>query len=128
MDSTNRSVSNYLEGSYLGVAIIDSLVAPVNLPGGAKIDSIKAYVYDTVAADLEFAITAKNNSSPNSLNVTTPFDVVGNTGFMNAIQIGGPVIDGQRAYFLRVYPAANATWPGTSTLAVMNVVITWHMP
>lgn len=125
-DSNNRVVSNFLDGTW---ATGGELIASVQLPSGAEVLSMTAYVHDTSAtANLNVRLVRKISTGANTNGTTFDFDVAaGTVGYFNQTQAGSHIIDGTRGYFLRVFPVGG-TWPGNNTLAVNNVVIEWRMP
>lgn len=127
-DSTIRVVNNFFDGVW---ATGGSVLAPVQLPSGAQIISIKAFVNDTApGANLVVSLSQKVNSNTSS-NESANFEVLaGSSGFFNQTFVGGGTVDSGangRSWFLEVSPNGSG-WPGNATLSIQNIEIEWRMP
>lgn len=107
----------------------EELMAPIHLPAGARILSMTAYVNDTIATNLRFAIFRKINGG--SSDTGTGFDFTFSTSAGYANQTFTPasphVVNNSQSYYLNVQ-ASGGSWPLNTSLAVNNVVITWDRP
>jgi len=122
-DSDDRLRQNAFGGVF---AYNGTIYAPVQLPAGATVTSITAYVRDEVDANLRIRLEKKINLDSNSNGTVFLFDTSGNSGYFSVTQEGGHIIAADRTYFLRV-EVLNGNWPGDTTLAINNIHIEWTM-
>lgn len=107
----------------------EELMAPIHLPAGARILSMTAYVNDTVATNLRFAIFMKVNGGPSDNGTGFDFTLSTSAGYANqTFTPASPhVVNNSQSYYLNVQ-ATGGSWPLNTSLAINNVVITWDRP
>lgn len=112
----------------------DGLMAAINLPHGARITGITAYVRDELASvDLSFSILRKlHTQSSAGLVGGSNFTVNGTSGYTNAsVSIDHTINNLAGPYALNVRTTDGSTfgafWPGDSTLSIQGVIIEWTM-
>ncbi len=122
-DSNNRVIQNHFGGVY---AFAGEIFAPIELPAGAVIRSVTAYVRDDSASNLNFWINRKVPTGFNSFGLKN-FDTSGVTGYGAASGTSAITIDGTSSYHVFVSPIGGG-WPGNDTLAIQSIVIEWDRP
>lgn len=126
LDSNDRVVNSWYDGVW---AYSGELMAPLHLPDGAQITSVRVIGFDTVASvNLGVEIDSKNRTALSSLvDFGHIYTAIG--GYFDQTVATTPItIDNQNeTRFVDVYPVGG-TWPGTSALSIISVVIAWHMP
>lgn len=99
------------------------LVAPVNLPDGAIITRLRAYVTDTAAGDISVRLrrTTHGASSGSTIAIVETQGTPGGVIQLTDDSVSLPnVNNATNAYYLRVY---SLNWPGNNTLRVDSVII-----
>jgi len=122
-DSNNRLRQDFAFGVR---ANSGGIYAPVQLPAGATITRMTAYVRDEVGANLEIRLSRKINLELSSNGTGFLFNTSGNSGFFSVTQEGGSIVEADQAYFVRV-EVLNGNWPGDDRLAINNIHIEWTM-
>jgi hypothetical protein len=122
-DSNDRLRQNFGAGVF---ADGGDIYAPVQLPVGATVTSITAYVRDEVDANLSIRLQRKRNLLHDSNGTGIIFDTSGNSGYFSVTQQGNHTVQADQAYFVRV-GVLNGNWPGDNTLAINNIQIEWTM-
>jgi hypothetical protein len=122
-DSNVRLRQNFTSGVF---ADSGDIYTPVQLPAGARITSVTAYVRDDVNANLQIRISKKVNLGFGSNGTGIIFDTSGNSGYFSVTQQVDHIVSADQAYFLLV-EVLNGNWPGDNTLAVNNIQIEWTL-
>ncbi|MEO1130729.1 MAG: hypothetical protein AAFX05_13640, partial [Planctomycetota bacterium] len=124
---TGTQVRNSWGGGVYAVSGTDEVVAPVNIPVGARIQSMTVYYRDDVAGNLRCEILTKTNGAGTANGLGFNMITTG-SGYTSDTIVGNSLIQTDRTYMLRIFPVNGGVWPGNSTLSINNVVIEWVRP
>jgi hypothetical protein len=102
------------------------LYAPIQLPAGAWITRVTAYVRDDADQDLHIVVFRKTNLNTNSNGTGIAFDTSGNSGYFSVSFDANSQITTDQAYFLRIR-VLNGAWPTDGTLRISNISIEWTL-
>ncbi|MCC7012911.1 MAG: VCBS repeat-containing protein [Planctomycetes bacterium] len=126
LNSNDHVVNSWFDGVW---AYSGELVAPLHLPDGAQVTSVRVIGFDTLATvDLIVEIDGKNRTATSSyVEFGHTYTAIG--GYFDQTVAAAPfTIDNQNeTRFFDVYPAGGA-WPGTSALSIISIIVAWHMP
>ena len=103
------------------------LLAPLHLPHGARITRITMHVNDTVTENLLCQVLRKRLGSFDSTVIGSNLVVNTAAGFTSgSVDFDHSVNNAVGGYMISVRPAGLQSWPGTSDLACMGVVVEWN--
>lgn len=108
------------------------IFAPVDLPDGATVNSVRIYYNDNSSSNnLEFSLFRRDIDLPNSIGTTMAHGFSSGTpGFTSFIDSGitNPVIDNSSYFYeINVQPAVNNQWSG-NLISAKSVLITYSLP
>lgn len=126
LNSNDHVVNSWFDGVW---AYSGELVAPLHLPDGAQVTSVRLIGFDTLATvNLVVEIDGKNRTGTSSyVEFGHTYTAIG--GYFDQTVAATPfTIDNQNeTRFFDVYPVGGA-WPGTSALSIISIIVAWHMP
>ena len=99
------------------------LVAPVNLPDGAIITRLRAFVTDTAAGDISIRLRRSTHGASSGTTIAIVESLGTPGGVIELVDdaVTLPIVsNGDYSYYLRAY---SANWPGNNTLRVDSVIV-----